>query len=148
MNSQDVMDKYESGLRVRITKDEGTMGMMIAAKNLNNRAVGKTGKVKGYAPGHGGDVWWIEHDDGSGAAAYCHTEFEEIASEKVVTISSDWTDKERLAVIQKKAARIMTVLQPPGDPALAFTLTDDVYRLTYASAAFLESNRDRLIDDK
>lgn len=78
MNGQDVMDKYESGLRVKITKDEDTGGLFINPKYLDNRSVGKTGKVLGYVPGHGGDVWWVEHDGESGVAAYCYNEFEEI----------------------------------------------------------------------
>lgn len=77
MDGQEVMDKYQQGLRVRITRDEGTMGMMIAPKYLSTRRVGATGTVKSWVPGHGGDVWWIEHDDGS-VAAYCFTEFEEV----------------------------------------------------------------------
>jgi len=78
MEGQDVMNRYQSGLRVRITKDEGTTGLMIAPKNLEARGVDKIGVVTGYVPGHGGDVWWVRHDDGS-VGAYVFTEFEEVA---------------------------------------------------------------------
>jgi hypothetical protein len=37
--------------------------------------VGVEGTVTGYVPGHGGDAWWVQHDDGS-VAAYWYPELE------------------------------------------------------------------------
>jgi len=65
--------QIEDGMRVKVTKLESTRGMMIAAQYLAARKKGATGTVQGYVPGHGGDVWWVRHDDGS-VAAYCYTE--------------------------------------------------------------------------
>jgi hypothetical protein len=38
------------------------------------RAVGKIGTVLNYVPGRGGDVWFVQQDNG--VAAYCFTELE------------------------------------------------------------------------
>lgn len=72
MNLQDV----KPNLRVRTTKLEDTTGMLIQPKYLAARRSGKRGTVKGFVAGHGGDVWWVEHEDGT-VGAYCFTEFEE-----------------------------------------------------------------------
>lgn len=55
--------------------EDATRGMLISAKNLDVRRCNATGMVRGPVPGHGGDVYWVEHYDGI-VAVYCFTEFE------------------------------------------------------------------------
>lgn len=51
-----------------------TEGMLINPKHLNNRKPNTKGIIHAYVPGHGGDVWFIEHSDND-IAAYSITEF-------------------------------------------------------------------------
>jgi hypothetical protein len=67
----------KSGLRVRITHLGNTQGMVIHGRYLRTRRLGATGRTIGWIPGHGGDVWGVEHDDGT-VAAYCINEFEAV----------------------------------------------------------------------
>ena len=69
------LNNMKPGLRVKITKLGNTRGMLIDEQHLNVRAVGVTGTIKGHVPGHGGDVWWVEQDDGK-VGAYVFDEFE------------------------------------------------------------------------
>lgn len=64
------------GLKVKTTKLGETTGMMIASKHLDCRAEGRVGEVKGYVPGHGGDVWFVAHDNSNEVGAYVFTEME------------------------------------------------------------------------
>ena len=64
-------------LRVRTVKLGETTGMLIAEKHLNCRRAGVTGTVQHYVPGHGGDVWFVAHDDGT-VGAYRFTELEPV----------------------------------------------------------------------
>jgi len=52
---------------------ESTDGMLINCKHLDVRRPNATGRYIGWVPGHGGDVWWVEHDDGI-VAAYSYNE--------------------------------------------------------------------------
>jgi hypothetical protein len=64
------------GLRVRTATTLGdTTGMIIAPKILANRRPGASGTLRSYVPGHGGDVWFVEHAGGD-IAAYAYDEFE------------------------------------------------------------------------
>lgn len=69
------LDEIKIGLRVKVTKLGDTMGMLIKREHLDVRAVGVKGTVTGYVPGHGGDLWWVRHDDGH-IGAYVFDEFE------------------------------------------------------------------------
>lgn len=51
-----------------------TDGMLISPNNLNNRKRNCKGKLLSYVPGHGGDVWFIEHSPND-IAAYAINEF-------------------------------------------------------------------------
>ena len=63
------------GTRVRTAdKLDDARGMMVAPKYIECRRCGITGVVKGYVPGHGGDVWWVAHDGTADVGAYCYTE--------------------------------------------------------------------------
>ncbi len=69
----DVAEIY-TGLRVKVVRLRKTTGMLIASKHLNVRAAGKTGTVRGWVPGHGGDVWFVQHDNSDEIGAYSFTE--------------------------------------------------------------------------
>lgn len=65
-----------SGTKVRThEKLDPVVGMMVADKHIMARRTGADGEIIGYVPGHGGDVYWVQHDGGE-AAVYCFSEFE------------------------------------------------------------------------
>jgi len=68
------LQKVEIGIKVIVKKLESTKGFLIADKHLNIREVGKIGVVLQLVAGHGGDVWFVQQDNG--IAAYCFTEME------------------------------------------------------------------------
>ena len=70
------VNSISPGIKVRVTVDNGTSGMFIKDEHLAIRQVGKTGRVLSYVPGHGGDVWFIQQDNG--IAAYCFNELERV----------------------------------------------------------------------
>jgi hypothetical protein len=57
------------GLRVRtnakVAEPGATTGMLIKPEYLEARKVGAVGTVHSYVAGHGGDVWFVDHEDGS-----------------------------------------------------------------------------------
>jgi hypothetical protein len=48
------------------------------------RAPGITGVVASYVPGHGGDVWFVRHDNTLDVGAYIFTELEPINSDALL----------------------------------------------------------------
>ena len=70
------VNEIKPGLMVKVVCDDGTQGMIINPDILACRKVGKQGIVKSYVPGHGGDVWFVQQDNG--IAAYCFTEIEAV----------------------------------------------------------------------
>lgn len=60
---------------VTTTVDDSTSGMMISPKFLQNRRTDMIGTIWGIVPGHGGDVYWVKHDNGE-ECAYGWWEFE------------------------------------------------------------------------
>ena len=77
MNIEDI----KVGMRVKTTRLHSTRGMIVKEHHLKVRKAGLEGTVKGYVPGHGGDVWWVEHNDGS-VGAYCFNEFRPLLLKK------------------------------------------------------------------
>lgn len=66
----------DNGTKVQIDPTLGsTGGMLIKQQYLDARKPGIAGTIKGWVAGHGGDVYWVEHEDGS-VAAYGWSEFE------------------------------------------------------------------------
>lgn len=57
-----------------------TGGMLVAQKFLDARRPSALGLIWGIVGGHGGDVYWVKHDDGTGAA-YMFDEFERVVSD-------------------------------------------------------------------
>jgi hypothetical protein len=70
-----------NGTRV-VTHDRlgGTGGIFVAQKFLEARRPSALGLIWGVVGGHGGDVYWVKHDDGTGAA-YMFDEFELVVSD-------------------------------------------------------------------
>lgn len=62
-----------NGAPVKITRLGSTGGILVKPEYLAARELGE-GTLKGWIPGHGGDVWWIEHANGS-IGAYSIDEF-------------------------------------------------------------------------
>ena len=65
------------GTKVR-THDvlEDTRGLLCGPGNLGARKPSTDGTIHGVVPGHGGDVYWIQHAHTVLLAPYCFTEFE------------------------------------------------------------------------
>jgi hypothetical protein len=53
----------EVGALVRVVRLKPAMGFMVNARHVAARRCPGVGRFKGHIPGHGGDGWWIEHDD-------------------------------------------------------------------------------------
>lgn len=68
------VNEIQPGLRVVVTELQDTKGFLVVKGQMDNRRLGP-GVIKGYVGGHGGDVWWVEHDDGA-VAPYGFTELE------------------------------------------------------------------------
>lgn len=66
------------GMRVRTTKLGDTLGMMIHAKHILVRRAGVIGVVRSYVPGHGGDVWFVQHENSDEVGAYVFDEIEPV----------------------------------------------------------------------
>lgn len=66
------------GMRVRTTKLGDTLGMMINAKHILVRRAGVIGVVRSYVPGHGGDVWFVQHENSDEVGAYVFDEIEPV----------------------------------------------------------------------
>lgn len=65
----------ENGKKVKTSYMLGsTTGFLIHPKHLSARRSNTEGILHSYVPGHGGDVWFIQHDDDS-VGAYSITEF-------------------------------------------------------------------------
>ena len=69
----------KSGTKVLTNSElDTTKGMMVNPLYLGARKVNATGVVLGPVPGHGGDVYWVDHGEekNDDIAVYCFTEFE------------------------------------------------------------------------
>jgi hypothetical protein len=67
-------DQIKNGMRVKTTELGSAKGLTVKPRHLDCRKVGITGTVSGYVPGHGGDVWWVKHDESDEVGAYSVTE--------------------------------------------------------------------------
>lgn len=67
----------DNGTKI-VTHDhlDSTGGMMINPLHLGARKPGAKGVIRGIVGGHGGDVYWVGHEEGQPLAAYGYTEFE------------------------------------------------------------------------
>lgn len=71
-------NKVHAGLRIKTKrlKKSGTDGMLIHPKHLSVRRRDVTGTVLGMVPGHGGNVWFVRHDNSAHVGAYAFNEME------------------------------------------------------------------------
>jgi hypothetical protein len=66
--------------RVMVTRlGETSDAMMVDPKFLEGRAIGKAGIALGHVPGHGGDLHFVRHEDGT-AAVYRASELSPFAN--------------------------------------------------------------------
>lgn len=65
--------KPERGQVVVTLPRDDTRGFIVAEENMSVRKAG-IGRVLSFVPGHGGDVWFVEHPDRS-IGAYSTKEF-------------------------------------------------------------------------
>lgn len=75
MNQPRLLIPNNTKVKTHTTLDD-TTGMLISPNNLKFRKSNKIGEIIGYVPGHGGDVYWVQHGGDTFPAAYCFTEFE------------------------------------------------------------------------
>lgn len=74
----------ENGARVVTHAELGsTSGMTVNSRHIEARRPSAKGVIRGWVPGHGGDVWWVEHEDGA-VGAYCFDELEFTEEEQAV----------------------------------------------------------------
>ena len=67
--------ELRQGMRVKtVPRLHSTDGLLVHQKHLAARDNNKVGTLINWVPGHGGDVWFVEHEDSS-IAAYSFTEF-------------------------------------------------------------------------
>jgi len=67
----------ESGTKiVTHTNLCGTGGMLVKDQYLKARRPDAHGTIRNWVAGHGGDVYWVEHDDDKTIAVYGWMEFE------------------------------------------------------------------------
>ena len=80
-----LMDELDGRLPERGTKfrtkaklEADTGGFLVKDSYVLDRTPNIEVSYYGFVPGAGGDVWWMEHEDGL-IQAYCFTELEKIA---------------------------------------------------------------------
>lgn len=81
----DLMDELDGKLptkgmkfRTKAKLDTNTEGFFVKSAYLEGRAPNLEVAYYGFVPGAGGDIWWMEHEDGT-IQAYCYTELEKVA---------------------------------------------------------------------
>jgi len=71
------LSQIRTGLKVRVAKLKSTTGLSIDQELINNRKMGVTGVLQKWVPGHGGDMWYVKHDNGK-MAVYAFDELEKL----------------------------------------------------------------------
>jgi len=73
-------DDMKAGVRVRVNKKlrKDTKGILIKQCHLDVRKVGVTGTLTNHVPGHGGDVWFVQHEASEAVGAYCYDELDKL----------------------------------------------------------------------
>lgn len=83
------MVSIESGMRVRTRTALGTTrGLAVAMRYLDARRPGAEGMVQNCVPGHGGDVYWVEHGPGD-VGAYSVEELEVPTEDVTSTLEAE-----------------------------------------------------------
>lgn len=82
-------EEVKIGMLVRIV-DIKPHGFSVVKKHLCARRMGDTGTVIEMIPGHGGEAFGVQHDDGS-IAVYSHDEFEEEGTSRKEKLERMWS---------------------------------------------------------
>lgn len=61
---KNTLPEFGDLVRTEINPSESGNAFLVSSKHQNARKSSE-GTYKGYVPGCGGDVWWVEHEDGS-----------------------------------------------------------------------------------
>jgi len=70
LRSYDDLGSYPNpGDRAVVVRLGSEAGLLVEESALRSRQMGAIGTVLSWIPGHGGDAWWLRHDDG-GVGAY------------------------------------------------------------------------------
>lgn len=80
MNQPEYILKNDTKIVTHRTLDS-TQGLCVSSQYIAARKSGAKATIFGVVGGHGGDVYWARHEDGS-EAVYCFTEFEFDTPEK------------------------------------------------------------------
>ena len=110
----------------------GTGGLLIKDKHLEARKTKAPGVIRGFVAGHGGDVYWVQHDEEEVAAAYGFREFEltdpadiekhrtsmEIATAALLSIVNAHTPNDMVFTAAKALAKIGVPLPEETPPAV------------------------------
>jgi len=78
-NKTNVLPLYGTPVKIRckILPKKECAGFLVNAKHIECRRASENGVYRGYVPGAGGDVWWIQHDDGT-VGAYMFSELTDV----------------------------------------------------------------------
>ena len=63
-------------MKVATVRLRETTGIIVGDRHLEVRKAGVAGTVLGQVPGHGGEVWFVKHDNSQEVGAYCYDELE------------------------------------------------------------------------
>ncbi len=69
----------KEGDRALVVKLGSEAGIIVTPEHFDVRRQGASGTVRGYVAGHGGDVWWVHHDESSEIGAYGIDEIAQIS---------------------------------------------------------------------
>jgi hypothetical protein len=101
------VDENDQYLPVQTLALKDTLGMLVAPRHLTARRPHALGTLLGYVPGHGGDVWWVQHKDGQ-IGAYSLTE---LASAETILPSSLITQEEMEILCAEASDGLLTAEQ-------------------------------------
>ncbi len=68
-----------SGLKVKVTKLGKGEGLLVVPRHMQVRKEGVTGILHQFIPGHGGDGWFVVHDDTNEVGAYWIDELDPVS---------------------------------------------------------------------
>ena len=72
------LEKIHTSMRVKTSDILGdSPGLMVRTEHISARKPNKEGRISGIVSGHGGNAWWVTHDDGT-VGAYLLDEIEPV----------------------------------------------------------------------
>jgi hypothetical protein len=74
----------------KVDEPGSTEGFLIKQHHLLTRKSGELGQVQQYVPGHGGDVWFVMHTDGT-VAAYGFPEMDHVDVDRAIKLIGNVT---------------------------------------------------------